>query len=123
QASTKPTEAPAKRRKARWLDRFAIGMAIVSLAVICFIVGAFVAEFQVPFYKKVLKPSFIGLRAYHEKATADWMEEGWYQVREDKVGITKYRPDLADNGLTLYTSLGEVCSASLVSMQGDIVHE
>jgi hypothetical protein len=123
QASTKPTEAPAKRRKGRWLDRFAIGMGILSLAVICFIVGAFVVEFQVPFYKKVLQPSFVGLRAYHEKATADWMEEGWYRAREDKVGISKYRPDLADNGLTLYTSLGEVCSASLVSMQGDIVHE
>ncbi|HZL89330.1 MAG TPA: arylsulfotransferase family protein [Pirellulaceae bacterium] len=120
---TAPTHTPP-RASSRWLDRVLAAMFLLSLAVVCFVGGAYVAEFEVPWYQRVLQPSFRGLRAAAEQSVLlkDQKSIDWDLAREEKPGVTIYRPELAYDGLTMYVSFGETPSASLISMTGDVVH-
>ncbi len=117
---------PILRRvfSSRWLDRLLPVLFILSLAVVCFVGGAYVAEFDTPWYKSVLEPSFRGLRAAAEQR--DLLEDqksiDWDLAREEQPGVTIYRPELAYDGLTMYVSFGETPSARLISMTGKLVH-
>ncbi len=51
----------------RSIDRLLPVLFVVSLALISFIAGAYVAEFDVPWYQSSLKLSFQGLRAHEEE--------------------------------------------------------
>jgi hypothetical protein len=107
-----------------WLDRALPLVFAVSLVVMCFVVGAYVAEFDVPLYKRVLEPSFRGIKAITEQREmmTDKKSSDWDRARSDQTGVTTYRPDLAYEGLTMYVSFGESPSANLISMSGEIVH-
>jgi hypothetical protein len=80
------------------------------------------AEFDVKLYQKVLKPSFLGLRAVEQQHTENWAIHGWYSASENRTGTGTYDSELAYDGLTLYASLGDSPSASLITMSGEEVH-
>jgi hypothetical protein len=119
----KASSVSTAKPKKKWFDRAVLTMFLLSLGLVAFIAGAFVVEFQLPVYKKLLKPSFVGLRAYHEKETTDWSADGWSKPRENKSGTGAYLPELAENGVTLYTSMDKVASAVLISMTGEVLHK
>ena len=107
-----------------WLDRLLLAMFMFSLVVTCFVGGAYVAEFDHPWYQRLLEPSFRGLRAAAEQRDLleDQQSIDWDLAREDKPGVTLYRPEQAYDGLTMYVSFGEPPSARLISMTGELVH-
>jgi hypothetical protein len=108
----------------RWLDRLLPVLFVLSLALICFVGGAYVAEFDVTWYKSLLEPAFRGLKAAAEQNVLleDQRSIDWDLAREDRPGVTTYRPELAYDGLTMYVSFGETPSASLITMTGEVVH-
>ncbi len=119
--------APDRRQRFRFsraLDRVLQVLFVVSLAIVSFVGGAYMAEFDVPVYKSVLEPSFRGLSAVAEQGDllADQRSIDWDLAREDRPGVATYRPDLAYDGLTMYVSFGESPSARLISMTGELVH-
>src|SRR5437868_13803651 len=89
-AQSKPQASSASVREKPWIDRTTRILFFVGLTVIAFIAGAFAVEFKFPIYTKVLQPSFVGLRAYHEKETTDWTAQGWYKPREKQSDTTTY---------------------------------
>jgi hypothetical protein len=105
------------------LDRLVPVLFVLSLALVCFIGGAYVAEFDLPIYQTTLKPSFQGLRAMYEEREFDQKLQGWYKARDKKTGIVAYDHDRAYDGLTLFASFGDGCGARLVTMDGEVVHK
>ena len=107
------------------LDRVLPAMFVLSLGVLCFIGGAYLAEFETPWYQTWLEPSFRGLRAMTEQQ--QMLEEkrsiDWDLARDDKTGVTNHRTDRAYDGLTMYVSFGETPGARLISMDGEVVHK
>ncbi|MCC7087445.1 MAG: hypothetical protein IT427_20775 [Pirellulales bacterium] len=109
--------------QARRLDRVFLALSAVSMMFACIVIGAYMAAFDVKLYRQTLKPSFDGLKAINEKNHHEWKRDGWYKPREDKIGIGGYRPELAYNGLTVYSSMGSCPTAQLISMGGEVIHE
>ncbi|MCC7083488.1 MAG: hypothetical protein IT427_00610, partial [Pirellulales bacterium] len=108
----------------RFFDRVLPVLFFASAALVFFIVGAYVAEFDIPWYQKVLQPSFRGIKALEEKYEIDRKKYGcdWTLAREAKTGIGVCRPELTYAGLTLYAPFGEPSTARLISMTGKEVH-
>lgn len=105
------------------VDKLLLAMCLLSVMLCCIVGGAYMAAFDARIYRKTLKPSFDGIKAYREKQTRNWKRDGWYKPREDKVGVGEYHRELAYNGLTVYTSMGSFPTAQLISMDGSVVHE
>ena len=118
------TPSAPRWRWSRWIDRLLPALFLLSLSVICLVSGAYLAEFDVPLYQRLLEPAFRGLRAAAERRVLleDQKSIDWDLAREPSVGVTVYRPELACDGLTMYVSFGESPSARLISMTGELVH-
>jgi hypothetical protein len=108
--------------ESRRLDRMLRAMFLASLALTCIIAGASLVEFKTGVYRKLLKPSFDGLRAKTDQLTTDWKAEGWCKARSEKTGVDDYRVEDTFNGLTLYTTMGAYPNAELIDMNGKVVH-
>jgi hypothetical protein len=124
-SSTQPQVQGKKvnRGFGRLLDWLAPVLFVVGLAVICLVAGAYMVEFKLGIYTKTLKPSFDGLRAMRHASEVDWKKEGWYRARNDRTGVHSYEPDKAFNGLTLVSPLAGSPQATLLDMNGNVVHE
>jgi hypothetical protein len=124
QASPKAQPITMKRLlRALPIDKMLLGMCLMSVMLCCLVGGAYMAAFDARLYRDTLKPSFDGIKAFREKQTRNWKRDGWYKPREDKIGVGEYHPELAFNGMTIYTSMGSFPTAQLISMDGKVVHE
>jgi hypothetical protein len=110
------------QRFLRRIDRLLPVLFVLSLAVVCLTVGAYVAEFNVPWYQKTLKPSFRGLQAIYEESQPGQQLQGWTRSHGHGKGTTVHDQQLAYDGLTLYASFADGCAARLISMDGKVVH-
>src|SRR5690606_4538967 len=122
EGSTQP-QTETRQTRPSGLDMALRGFFLLSIAVACLIAGAYLVAFDTTVYRQVLKSSFDGLRAVQEKRDRDWRLDGWFEARNDIVGRGIYQPELAYNGMTVYTSMGSFPSAQLVNMEGEVVHQ
>lgn len=115
--------APVNRTpKTRLVDRALPVLFVISLIFVSFITGAFVAEYNVPWYQETLKPSFQGLRALGENRVLDQQVHGWTIARDAKAGVTVHNSQDSSPGMTLLASFDEGCAARLIAMDGSVVH-
>jgi hypothetical protein len=113
---------PRQTSKPRWIDRALPVLFVIALTFVSFVGGAFVAEFDVPWYQETLKPSFQGLKALEEERVLSQGLHGWTLARDAKVGVTINDTQATQTGLTLISSFDQGCGAQLIAMDGRIVH-
>lgn len=96
---------------------------IFSIALLAFIVGAYVVLAKVPPYRLLTNAheAAIALYAKSTQYNNPYKTDLWYDARNDDKGVVTWRRDKALNGYTLYTSSHEP-SAFLVDMNGEQVH-
>lgn len=107
-----------------WFNYLAGCLSILGLAILSFLAGAAVVEFQLFPYGAVLERPFQALRANMEKATHDHSPKGsiwWKKVDHDKRGVTKNKKGEAFEGYTAYQTIGS--KAFLIDMEGNRLHE
>lgn len=95
----------------------------LSIALIAFLVGAWVVIARVPPYK-LLTNAHEAAEALYAQATQysdPYKTDLWYDARTEDRGVVLHNPDWALEGYTLYTSSHEA-SAFLVDMKGRVVH-
>ena len=96
---------------------------VFSIALIAFLIGAWVVLARVPPYK-LLTNAHDAAGALYAQATQfgdRYQTDLWYDARGEDKGVVAHDPDTALEGYTLYTSSHEP-SAFLVDMKGREVH-
>lgn len=96
---------------------------VLSIALIAFLVGAYVIIAKVPPYRLLTNAheAAVALYAKSTQYSDPYKTDLWYEARNDNRGVVTYLADRAHNGYTLYTSSHEA-SAFLVDMSGKEVH-
>ena len=96
---------------------------VLSIALIAFLVGAWVVIARVPPYK-LLTNAHEAAEALYAQATQyddPYKTDLWYDARTEEKGVVVHDSERALEGFTLYTSSHEA-SALLVDMEGRVVH-
>jgi hypothetical protein len=116
------------------LNKLFVTLTLVALLFLGFVVGATVMRFEL-FPYAYLKDSFVAAEALFIQKTGieapshigakplhpeDWAAPA---VRDSEVGVGRYNPELAFNGLTTYTPVLVDSPLRLMDMQGNTVHE
>lgn len=107
-----------------WLDRVLPILFLLSLAIVSFVGGAGIVEFNTDFYQRTLNPPFRGLKVLNEqrRLDRDWTKYARFPVRNEQTGTTIYDKARTYDGYTMCVSYGRSTSAELISMTGDVVH-
>ena len=95
-----------------------------SLLAIAFTAGALLTAAEL-FPGTAIARASRGGKAFYDKLTASqnvYLSDLWWPERRADRGVTIHRPDMAQQGLTLYTS-GHASAAFLIDMEGEVVHE
>ena len=98
---------------------------ILGLSIICFVLGIAAHEFQWNIYTRLLAPPFASLRAWLERidsTSAVTKCDLWHGLDYQQRGVIRFRPELAHQGYTVYTSAHEA-GARLIDMDGNVVHQ
>lgn len=110
----------------RKISKLLFGVLCASALFLCFVATAMIFEFRLFPYYELRKP-FIGLAAlkeryFEQQPEGPYVSGLWRDDAPDGMGVTRYTPDRAYNGYTLYTSPHEQ-AASLIDMNGHAVHK
>ena len=100
------------------------GFALISLALLSFIVGAAFDFFKI-FPAPSLQHGFLAAEAIRERfleGEPEFQSNIWHTTPHAGRGVTKLDEDRAYPGLTLYTS-ADAQRAYLIDLQGNVVHE
>lgn len=98
-------------------------ISALGLAVLSFLAGAAVTEFETFPYPQLLQPPFKALQARYEKATRDYSPKDsiwWQKTDHDKSGVTRHDPERAFEGYTVYETVHS--AAYLIDMAGNRKH-
>lgn len=107
-----------------WFNYLAGCLSILGLAILSFLAGAAVVEFETVPYHSVLEPPFRALQARWEKTSRDHSPKGsiwWMKVNHDKKGVTRHDPERAFEGYTAYQTINT--AAYLIDMEGNRLHK
>ncbi|GHB06887.1 arylsulfotransferase family protein [Salinicola rhizosphaerae] len=123
----RPDRSPSRSAPAEqdtWLDKLFKTLSIVALLVIVFVIGAFSVVTDIFPGPQIQNAYQAGQALYHQMTDYSDVYKGdiWRPQRTDAKGVTQYDPQLARNGLTLYT-VGTEPAAYLIDMNGNVVHE
>ncbi|WP_251978379.1 arylsulfotransferase family protein [Salinicola avicenniae] len=124
-ASRPPGRSPNADTAADTLgDRIFKTLAIIALLVIVFVVGAFSVVTNFFPGPQIQNAYQAGQALYHQMTDYSDVFKGdiWRAQRTDTRGVTQHDPQLAREGLTLYT-VGTEPAAYLIDMSGNVVHE
>lgn len=123
-AGVRRQKAALRAGRASLLDRISLGVFVLAVLFLTFVAGAWVVLAQA-FPYVWLHEAYEGGKALLAKETEyqdPQKTDFWKPARTAAQGVTRYDPAKAYPGLTLYTS-GDSARASLVSMDGEVVHE
>lgn len=116
------------------MNKLLIALPVAALIFLSYLAGTAVTRFELPPYTQ-LREAFVAAEALFVQQTGK--EIPWYvgakplvpedlaspSVRDSSVGVGRYDPDLAFNGLTIYTPIRSQYPIRLIDMQGETVHE
>lgn len=100
------------------------GLRLIAVAFLSFLVGSYIM-FAEAGPAEFLKNTYEAGQALIDKHNQDrdpYLSRFHRQARTTERGVTRYDPENAQNGFTLYTS-GHDQRAILISMKGDVLHE
>jgi Arylsulfotransferase (ASST) len=102
----------------RWLEWTYWCLFVLAVGFLCLVTGFVTTELQVfPF--DYFRDAFLAMRT--PSADAKYHSDLYLPVPTGGAGVTRYDPERAYNGYTLFTS-GDTQGAFLVDMQGRVVH-
>lgn len=121
---TPGSRQPSSADTDTWVDKAFKTLSIVALLVIVFVIGAFSVVTDIFPGPQIQHAYQAGQALYHQMTDYNDVYKGdiWRPQRTDAKGVTQYDPQLARNGLTLYTT-GTEPAAYLIDMNGNVVHE
>ncbi len=101
-------------------------LPIIGIAVLAFIGGSFVTEFESFPYPQVFEDAYSALRAIQERAdiekSATTRANFWGTPWTEERGVTIHHKDETSPGYTIYTS-GHEHGAFLIDTDGEVVHQ
>ncbi|MGE3291946.1 MAG: arylsulfotransferase family protein [Geminicoccaceae bacterium] len=101
-----------------------IGVCFVAVAVLAFVAGSVATLSEAP-PARIVEDAYRAGTALYSKATQyndPLLFDLWRNERTKATGVTKYVPDKAQNGLTVYTG-GQDQKVRLIDMQGNVIRE
>lgn len=111
------------RKNESRLDRVLRVAFWAALLGVTFVAGGILSTAQLPPGAQVANAYHSGVALYRQATRYADVYAGdlWYTERRPDRGVALHRPELAQRGLTLYTSAHEA-TAWLIDMNGDVVH-
>ncbi|MDF3919472.1 arylsulfotransferase family protein [Salinicola salarius] len=122
--SKTPRQSPDRQDADSVTDKVFKTLSILAALVLVFVIGAFSVVTEIFPGPQIQHAYQAGQALYHQATDYSDVYKGdiWRTQRTDAKGVTQYAPQLARNGLTLYTT-GTEPAAYLIDMNGKVVHE
>jgi len=122
--SKTPRQRPDRQDADSVTDKVFKTLSILAALVLVFVIGAFSVVTEIFPGPQIQHAYQAGQALYHQATDYSDVYQGdiWRTQRTEAKGVTQYDPQLARNGLTLYT-IGTEPAAYLVDMNGKVVHE
>jgi hypothetical protein len=105
-------------------DRVFRAAFFTALGALLFLTGAFFAASEIPPGPQVVRAYQGGKALYvklRDRSSGVYSSDLWYPQRRSDKGVTTHRQELAQPGVTLYTS-GDRAAAHLIDMDGQVLH-